>query len=213
LIGINCANPVFSILEANQYVDSSPRYGHSNAGGAGHKCHGQQSRIDDFCMPALALTQGLSRGSASARAPISVEEPGEATTTKESVMKSVMIGALVLAASAGAAMAQDVAAGETSFKKCAPCHDIGEDAKNKVGPELNGLDGRKSGTAPDYNYSDANKSSGITWNEESFKEYIRDPRAKVPGTKMIFPGIKNDEEVANLWAYIRQFGADGTIKQ
>jgi cytochrome c len=169
-------------------------------------------------MPALALAQGPSRGSASARAPIGVEEPGKAATTKESVMKSVviggvMIGAIVLAASAGAAMAQDVAAGETSFKKCAPCHDIGEDAKNKVGPELNGLDGRKSGTAPDYNYSDANKSSGITWNEESFKEYIRDPRAKVPGTKMIFPGIKNDEEVANLWAYIRQFGPDGKIKQ
>jgi cytochrome c len=118
----------------------------------------------------------------------------------------------VLAASAGVVAAQDVSAGETSFKKCMPCHDIGEDAKNKVGPELNGLDGRKSGTAPDYNYSDANKNSGITWNEATFKEYIKDPRAKVPGTKMIFPGIKNEQEVDNLWAYISQYKADGTTK-
>ena len=125
-------------------------------------------------------------------------------------MKGVMIGVLVLAVSAGAAAAQDVSAGETSFKKCLPCHDVGEDAQNKVGPVLNGLDGRKAGTAPDYNYSDANKNSGITWNEASFKEYIQDPRAKVPGTKMIFPGIKNPQEVDNLWAYIKQFKADGS---
>jgi cytochrome c len=119
---------------------------------------------------------------------------------------------LALAASAGVVAAQDVSAGETSFKKCMPCHDIGEDAKNKVGPELNGLDGRKSGSAPDYNYSDANKNSGITWNEASFKDYIKDPRAKIPGTKMIFPGIKNEQEVNNLWAYISQYKADGTTK-
>jgi cytochrome c len=119
---------------------------------------------------------------------------------------------LTLAASSGAATAQDVSAGETSFKKCMPCHDIGEDAKNKVGPELNGLDSRKSGSAPDYNYSEANKNSGITWSEATFKEYIKDPRGKIPGTKMIFPGIKNEQETDNLWAYIKQFGPDGKPK-
>ena len=128
-------------------------------------------------------------------------------------MKTTLaIAALAMAAMAQAAQAQDVAAGEQSFKKCLPCHAIGEGAKNKVGPELNGLDGRKSGSAPDYNYSDANKNSGITWNEAQFKEYIKDPKAKVPGTKMIFPGIKNETEVNNLWAYISQFDADGKIK-
>src|SRR6266853_6409090 len=81
-------------------------------------------------------------------------------------------------------LAQDAAAGKMSFNKCLACHAIGDGAKNKVGPELNGLDGRKSGTAPDYSYSDANKNSGITWNEAQFKEYIKDPKAKVPGTKM-----------------------------
>jgi len=105
-----------------------------------------------------------------------------------------------------------VAAGEQSFKKCLPCHSVGEDAKNKVGPELNGIDGRKSGSAAGYNYSDANKNSGITWGEETFKEYIKDPRAKIQGTKMVFAGIKSENEIANLWAYLKQFGPDGHTK-
>ncbi len=127
-------------------------------------------------------------------------------------MKSILAAAVILAAMAQAAQAQDLAAGEQSFKKCFPCHSIGEGAKNKVGPELNGLDGRHSGTAPGYNYSDANKNSGIAWNEATFKEYIKDPRAKIPGTKMIFPGVKNETEVGDLWAYLKQFGADGKKK-
>jgi cytochrome c len=127
-------------------------------------------------------------------------------------MRSLAIAALSIAASASTALAQDLAAGEVSFRKCAPCHGVGEDAVNKVGPPLNGLDGRKAGVAEGFNYSDANKNSGITWNEEIFKEYIRDPRAKVPGTKMIFAGIKNDKELDDLWGYLKQFAADGRRK-
>src|SRR6202012_3359368 len=130
-------------------------------------------------------------------------------------MNRLTLSALVIIPSsslAPAALAQDAAAGKTSFNKCLPCHAIGEGAKNKVGPELNGLDGRKSGTAPDYNYSDANKNSGITWNEAQFKEYIKDPKAKVPGTKMAFAGIKNEKEVNDLWAYVSQFDKDGNTK-
>ena len=112
----------------------------------------------------------------------------------------------------GAARAQDAAAGEQSFKKCLPCHSIGEGAKNKVGPELNGIDGRHSGTAPGYSYSEANKKSGITWDKTQFLEYIKDPRVKIPGTKMIFPGIKNEKEAESLWAYLSSFGADGKKK-
>jgi len=111
-----------------------------------------------------------------------------------------------------AAQAQDVAAGENSFKKCLACHAIGEGAKNKVGPELNGIDGRTAGTAPGYSYSAANKNSGITWNKETFLEYIKDPRAKIPGTKMIFPGIKNEKEANDLWAYLASFGPEGQKK-
>ena len=130
-------------------------------------------------------------------------------------MKKSTLSALIILASSTVAlpaMAQDVDAGKTSFNKCMACHSIGEGAKNKVGPELNGLDGRKSGSAPDYNYSEANKNSGITWNEANFKEYIKDPKAKVPGTKMFFAGIKNEKEVNDLWAYVSQFDKDGKIK-
>lgn len=125
---------------------------------------------------------------------------------------SASILAITLAASGGVAKAQDVAAGEASFRKCAPCHAIGEGAKNKVGPELNGLNGRKSGSAEGYSYSDANKKSGLTWDEATFKEYIKDPKAKVPGTKMAFAGIKNEKEVNDLWSYLAQFDADGKKK-
>ena len=127
-------------------------------------------------------------------------------------MRPAVLAAIALAASTAAASAQDVAAGEQSFKKCLPCHSVGEGAKNKVGPELNGLDGRKAGATDGFNYTEGNKNSGITWNESVFKEYIKDPRAKIPGTKMVFAGIKNDQEVNDLWAYLKQFGPHGEKK-
>jgi cytochrome c len=128
-------------------------------------------------------------------------------------MRHLACVAVGLVLSSGAALAQDVTAGEASFRKCAPCHSIGPDAANKVGPLLNGLDGRKSGTVAEFNYSDANKASGITWSEAVFKEYIKDPRAKVPGTKMVFAGIKSEKEVGDLWAYVSQFDKDGNVKK
>jgi len=128
-------------------------------------------------------------------------------------MTRLLILAAVTATSLGTAQAQDVANGEHSFGKCAPCHSIGPGAQNKVGPELNGLDGRHSGIAPDFNYSAANKNSGIVWIEAAFKEYIKSPQAMIPGTKMTFAGIKNDQEINDLWAYIKQFDADGNIKK
>ena len=130
-------------------------------------------------------------------------------------MKKLTLSALVVissSAAASATLAQDVAAGKSSFNKCLACHTIGEGAKNKVGPVLNGLDGRKSGTVEGYSYSDANKSSGITWNETVFKEYIKDPKAKIPGTKMAFAGIKNEKEINDLWAYLSQYDKDGKAK-
>ena len=127
-------------------------------------------------------------------------------------MKGLAVAGAVIVASASGVLAQDLAAGETSFKKCLPCHSVGADAKNKVGPVLNGLEGRKSGTIEGYNYTDANKNSGITWDEAVFREYIKDPRAKIPGTKMVFAGIKNDNEVSSLWAYLKQFGPKGEKK-
>ena len=129
------------------------------------------------------------------------------------MQRTALVACLFLAGSTPGASAQDLAAGETSFKKCLPCHSIGPGAQNKVGPVLNALDGRKAGSVPDFSYSDANKNSGITWNEQSFEDYIKDPRAKVPNTKMIFPGIKNEQETKDLWAYVKQFDAEGNVKK
>ena len=126
--------------------------------------------------------------------------------------KRLLIAFVALGAATVAAPAQDLAAGATSFKKCVSCHDLGETAKNKVGPLLNGLEGRKSGTIPGYNYSDANKNSGITWNEAQFEDYIKDPKVKIPGTKMAFAGIKNEKEINDLWAFIAQYDKDGKTK-
>jgi cytochrome c len=123
----------------------------------------------------------------------------------------VALAAAMLTMTPGA-RAQDAAAGEQVFHECMPCHRIGEGAKNLLGPELNGLDGRHSGSVPSYSYSEANKKSGIVWNEESFEKYIKNPRAVVPGTKMIFPGIQDAKQIHDLWAYLKQFGPDGKKK-
>jgi cytochrome c len=129
----------------------------------------------------------------------------------------------VVAASAGAffilatamqpARAQDADKGKQVFNMCSPCHSIGPGAANKIGPELNGLDGRHSGTVENFDYSDANKNSGIVWNETTFKQYIKSPSAMIPDTKMPFAGIKNQQEINDLWAYIGEFDAQGNIKK
>ena len=127
-------------------------------------------------------------------------------------MKNLWIcifAAIAFSAPVSAASAQDAALGEKVFLKCKACHQIGEGAKNAVGPVLNGIVGRKASSYPDYSYSDANKNSGLTWDEATLKEYLKNPRAKVPGTKMIFPGLPKDEDIDNVIAYLKQFGADG----
>ncbi len=120
---------------------------------------------------------------------------------------------VAFAALAGTALAAgDPAAGEKVFAKCKACHQVGEGAKNAVAPELNGIDGRKAGSVEGYNYSEAMKNSGITWNEASFKEFVKNPKAKVPGTKMIFQGLASEKDQDDVWAYLAQFGADGKKK-
>ena len=129
-----------------------------------------------------------------------------------------MMRALVLALFAGVVLAPaaqaagDAAQGEKSFAKCRACHQVGENAKNGVGPKLNGLFGRKAGEIEGYSYTAANKNSGLTWDEATFREYIKDPKAKIPGTKMVFPGIKNEQEIDHLVAYLKQFDAAGKKK-
>jgi cytochrome c len=123
----------------------------------------------------------------------------------------LLISTVIFGALADSAYAQDATAGEAAFGKCQVCHDVGESARNKLGPALNGLDGRKAGTVEGYDYSEANKSSGIVWSEASFTEYIVDPAGKIPGTKMMFSD-KNEKEIADLWSYLKQFETDGKKK-
>jgi cytochrome c len=129
------------------------------------------------------------------------------------MLKRLTVVIAMIATSTAESVAQDAEKGKTVFNQCMICHSIGPGAQNKIGPELNGLDGRKAGTVANFSYSDANKNSGIVWNEASFKDYIKDPRAKVPGTKMVLAGVKNEQQVNDLWAYISQFDADGNVKK
>ena len=124
----------------------------------------------------------------------------------------VAAGVLVLAMAPAMtpAMAQDTPPGQRVFNQCRSCHQVGPTAKNVIGPQLNGLIGRPAGSVPGYAYSEANKSSGITWTEAVFAEYIKNPKAKIPGTKMAYAGLKDDTQIADLTAYLKTFKADGT---
>ncbi|CFX04164.1 Cytochrome c2 [Candidatus Filomicrobium marinum] len=125
------------------------------------------------------------------------------------MLSRILALALVVALPTVAA-AQDAEEGKNVFKKCRACHTIGEKAVNRVGPELNGVVGRKAGSIEGFNYSAAMKDSGITWDEASLSEFLAKPKDKVPGTKMVFAGLKDDTDRANLIAYLKSFNADGS---
>lgn len=124
-------------------------------------------------------------------------------------MRLFALSAAFVVAGFGSAEAQDVAAGEKVFMQCKACHQIGEGAKNTVGPVLNGVIGRPAGSYEGYSYSVANKESHLVWDEATFRDYIQDPRKKIPGTKMIYVGVKDERKVNDLLAYLKQFNANG----
>jgi cytochrome c len=127
-------------------------------------------------------------------------------------MKLLAIAGLALVLSSGAASAQgDAAAGEVLFKKCAICHAVGEGAKNKVGPVLNGVFGRAAGTYEGFNYSQAMKdkgAGGLVWTPETLAQFIHKPKDFVPGTRMVFLGLPEQADVDNLIAYLQTFSPD-----
>ena len=116
----------------------------------------------------------------------------------------IALGLAVFAALSVPAMADgDAAAGKKVFNKCKACHDVA--GKNKVGPHLDGVIGRAAGSVEDFQdkYSDAMKSSGKTWDEATLAEYLKDPKGFIPGNKMAFSGLKKDEDVANIIAFLK----------
>lgn len=120
-----------------------------------------------------------------------------------------LTAAALLLVIAAPAFAQDAAQGEKIFVVCRACHEIGPGAKDSVGPVLNGVVDRKAGTYPGFDYSAANKDSGITWTKEELAKYLANPQQVVPGTKMIFPGLHNPQQVQDVIAFLAQFGPDG----
>ena len=129
------------------------------------------------------------------------------------MLRMAFVTMLLLVASTGVSAAQDAAAGEKTFMVCRACHQIGPNAKDAVGPVLNGVVGRKAGTYPNYQYSEANKKSGIVWTPEELDKYLTSPQTVVPHTKMIFPGLKDEQKRKDVIAYLGQFGPDGQKKQ
>jgi cytochrome c len=115
-------------------------------------------------------------------------------------MREWILAATIVAGVPAAAAAADAEAGKTVFHKCQVCHQLG---KNAVGPNLVGVFGRKAGTAPAFNYSAGVKNSGITWDDANLNEWLQGPSKKIPGTKMIFAGLKDDTERANVIEYLK----------
>ena len=126
-------------------------------------------------------------------------------------MQKFMIAILLSSMVTTAAQAQNATAGQTAFALCGVCHAVGEGAQTKLGPVLNGLEGRQSGSVAGYDYSPAMKSANITWSETTFKDFMANPSGKVPGTKMVVT-VSDASAAANLWAYLKQFGPDGKMK-
>ena len=122
---------------------------------------------------------------------------------------SGLLAAVCLVGFAGAAMAEgDAAEGEKVYRKCKACHQVGPDAKNRVGPELNGIVGRVAGSVDGFKYSDAmtaKNAEGFAWSEETIDAYLADPKGYLPGNKMSFAGLKKEEDRQNVIAYLKTF--------
>jgi cytochrome c len=118
-------------------------------------------------------------------------------------MRKLVLAVAMIAAMPVAASAADAEAGKAVFGKCKACHQIGEGAKNAVGPALTGVVGKKAGSSEGFNYSEALKASGVTWDEAALKEWLTDPKKKVPGNKMVFMGLKEAADIDNVIEYLK----------
>jgi len=124
----------------------------------------------------------------------------------------MIAGTALLAVTAQANAEGDPAKGERVFKKCAACHAVGEGAKNKVGPQLNGIVGKAWGQVADYKYSKnlIELGDGKVWDEETLDVYLTKPKDVIPKGKMAFAGLRKEADRDNVIAYLAQFKEDGT---
>src|SRR5689334_7555820 len=122
---------------------------------------------------------------------------------RASIAAAVVLLISASPSSAERTLAGNREAGAIVFKKCMACHQVGEGARNGIGPVLNGVVGRSVGTYPGYNYSAATKNAGLVWDEPTLARYLRAPRSLIPGTRMAFPGLTKDQEIMDVVAYLR----------
>jgi cytochrome c len=135
-----------------------------------------------------------------------VPEEGKHMTNRSRHVPAAVLGAVLLLLQAGTALAAgDPAKGMQIFKKCQVCHSI-DAGVNKIGPSLHAVVGRKAGTLPGYNYTDAMKNSGFTWDEATLDKYLINPRKVVPGTRMVFVGLPKEQDRLDVIAYLKQAG-------
>lgn len=131
------------------------------------------------------------------------------TTNRACRWRIVAAGALFLSL-AGTAWAQDAENGQDVYRQCRACHQIGPGAKNVVGPQLNGIVGRKAGTVEGFNYSPANREAGgkgLVWTDENLEKYLANPQAFMPGTRMAYAGLKDEGDRRDVIAYLKKAGA------
>jgi cytochrome c len=128
-------------------------------------------------------------------------------------MKKTLLALALVAGMPAAAQAQDAEAGKAVFNQCRACHAVGETAKNQVGPQLNGIIGRKAASVDGFKYSEAMAGWGKdkAWDEKTFAEYIANPKGYIPGNKMVFVGIKDEQKIKDLTAFLKQYAADGKV--
>ncbi|MFD3191490.1 c-type cytochrome [Sedimentitalea sp. HM32M-2] len=128
------------------------------------------------------------------------------------MIKPILSAAALLVALSAPAFAEgDADKGEKVFKKCKACHAVGEGAKNKVGPTLNGIIGAPAGANADFKYSDAlmaKASEGLVWDDESMAAFLTKPKEFIDGTKMSFAGLRKEDDIANVIAYLETFPAE-----
>jgi cytochrome c len=123
-------------------------------------------------------------------------------TTGNGMRTAVLCLLLVLSTPANTAGAASAASGQAVFNRCKICHTVEPGGRNIVGPNLHGIFGRKAGSLPSFAYSPAMKESGVVWDDDTLTKYLRDPKEFIPGDRMAFPGIKDEEQLADLLAYL-----------
>lgn len=132
---------------------------------------------------------------------------------KRAIGMTLAAATAAMVGSTGAALAQDAEAGASVFRQCQACHMVGENAMNRVGPHLNGIVGREWAAIEDFRYSDSHREAaeaqGGVWTVAVMSEYLANPRAMVPRTRMAFGGLRTDEDITNVIAYLAGFDADG----